>query len=172
MSACQMTRGFFIVRECGDPASDRCFSCGKAVCVEHRTATKDGVRCMECLVVREHPAAARETNTAANSIVDRFFGDLPGAGGDSPTTVDELPSIKIGNVADPAKRGTTFAEFREGLYGGQGYRPFALGAAAIGAGLLGAHEIRAFAAENRGAGSAWSDLLDMGSGSKPGLADS
>lgn len=57
---CQVKRGFFILRDCGEPAGHSCISCGRACCALHVRLGASPI-CLEC----EHKGAAPEASSAA-----------------------------------------------------------------------------------------------------------
>src|SRR3954447_22820539 len=47
-ATCRVTRGFFVLRPCAQPAVAACPQCARALCEEHVVTTEAGVRCPEC----------------------------------------------------------------------------------------------------------------------------
>lgn len=48
MSVCTAQKGFFLLRECGRPASSVCSQCGRPICNLHMTMRDGGCYCFEC----------------------------------------------------------------------------------------------------------------------------
>jgi hypothetical protein len=47
MATCAVRRGFFVLRDCGEPAGNVCSECARPICPEH-TVMADTVLCVEC----------------------------------------------------------------------------------------------------------------------------
>jgi hypothetical protein len=58
-SGCAVRRGFFVLRECGQPAIGLCATCGRSVCAEHSALGTAAMLCVEC--------QAREQTTSDNT---------------------------------------------------------------------------------------------------------
>lgn len=48
MAGCQIKRGFFVLRDCAQPAIGECSSCGRAICRECRAPTMSTTLCVDC----------------------------------------------------------------------------------------------------------------------------
>ena len=48
MSACAVRRGFFILRDCGEPSVYTCNECGRSMCAEHTIQEGGQTFCVEC----------------------------------------------------------------------------------------------------------------------------
>jgi len=59
---CQIKRGFFVLRDCGQVAPYICHVCSRAVCQEHARLEGTTLRCLECLA-RDHDTTAEEPET-------------------------------------------------------------------------------------------------------------
>lgn len=47
MMKCAVRRGFFVLRDCDEPAMNSCAECGRPICAAH-TAMSDTLVCVEC----------------------------------------------------------------------------------------------------------------------------
>jgi hypothetical protein len=48
MMGCACKRGFFSLRDCGDPVSTTCSSCGRGVCAAHLSPASGFSQCLDC----------------------------------------------------------------------------------------------------------------------------
>jgi hypothetical protein len=64
MEGCAVKRGFFVLRDCGNPAMNTCQSCGRPVCREHRVASQQSLLCVDC--------HARQQQTLEQERLDAF----------------------------------------------------------------------------------------------------
>jgi hypothetical protein len=60
---CQLQRGFFSLRNCGQTATQICTGCARSVCTNHLSPQAEFLRCVEC-VARE---AQDDTSSSADS---------------------------------------------------------------------------------------------------------
>ncbi len=61
-NTCMCKRGFFVLRDCGNPANRSCQRCNRPACLEHLSPTTGMLVCVEC--------AAREEQTAVDPTYD------------------------------------------------------------------------------------------------------
>ncbi|HSE99143.1 MAG TPA: hypothetical protein VLD57_12820, partial [Blastocatellia bacterium] len=47
MNGCEVRRGFFVLRDCGEPAFNTCMECGRSMCAAH-TSMSEAMLCVEC----------------------------------------------------------------------------------------------------------------------------
>jgi hypothetical protein len=47
-SQCQCKRGFFALRNCGQPASRQCITCQRFACADHLAPSKGYMECLDC----------------------------------------------------------------------------------------------------------------------------
>ena len=58
---CQIKRGFFVLRGCGQLAPHICHVCSGAVCQEHARLAETTLRCLECLASDQEATTEPET---------------------------------------------------------------------------------------------------------------
>ena len=58
---CQIKRGFFVLRGCGQLAPHICHVCSRAVCQEHARLAGTTLRCLECLASDQEATTEPET---------------------------------------------------------------------------------------------------------------
>jgi len=52
MNECAAQRGFLMFRNCGNPATGECGSCGRPMCSEHLAASTGYTTCLDCVARR------------------------------------------------------------------------------------------------------------------------
>ncbi len=67
MGGCAVKRGFFVLRDCGNPAINSCQMCNRPVCREHRYASQQYLVCVDC--------HARQQQTLEQERIDDFSGN-------------------------------------------------------------------------------------------------
>jgi hypothetical protein len=45
---CALKRGFFLLRDCGQPTEDSCTECARPICQDHATRQQGQPICLEC----------------------------------------------------------------------------------------------------------------------------
>jgi hypothetical protein len=69
MNGCVCKRGFFSLRDCGDPIAARCAACGREVCAAHLSPASGFTKCLDChargAAAQERPAAGTPAARAA-----------------------------------------------------------------------------------------------------------
>jgi hypothetical protein len=58
LDTCACKRGFFTLRDCGNPATTTCSICSRRICDEHLAPRVDAKVCAECAAKQEEDAAA------------------------------------------------------------------------------------------------------------------
>ncbi|MBN1671679.1 MAG: hypothetical protein JXR37_11625 [Kiritimatiellae bacterium] len=58
---CKSKVGLLFLRDCNEPATGQCVTCGRAVCAKHQLAGDQGPVCRECARYDEKMADRRET---------------------------------------------------------------------------------------------------------------
>ncbi len=48
MNECAAQRGFLMFRNCGNPATNECSTCGRPMCSEHLSAASGFTTCLDC----------------------------------------------------------------------------------------------------------------------------
>jgi hypothetical protein len=48
METCKAKRGFFSLRDCGEPASKKCALCSRSMCTQHLSPGSGYSRCLDC----------------------------------------------------------------------------------------------------------------------------
>jgi hypothetical protein len=56
MNECAAQRGFLMFRDCGNPASGSCSTCGRPMCSEHLAASTGFSTCLDCAARRPDEA--------------------------------------------------------------------------------------------------------------------
>ena len=62
MTNCAVKRGFFVLRDCDDPAANFCNTCSRPLCFQHSVFSDAGILCVECNA-REREADGEEDQT-------------------------------------------------------------------------------------------------------------
>ena len=63
---CQLQRGFFTLRNCGQTATQICTSCARSVCSAHLSPQAEFLRCVECVARDEQDdTSSRSDNTTS-----------------------------------------------------------------------------------------------------------
>ena len=52
MNECAAQRGFLMFRDCGNPATNECATCGRPMCSEHLAASTGFTTCLDCVARR------------------------------------------------------------------------------------------------------------------------
>lgn len=52
MNECAAQRGFLMFRNCGNPSTNECASCGRPMCSEHLAASTGFTTCLDCVARR------------------------------------------------------------------------------------------------------------------------
>ena len=74
---CRAKRGFFSLRDCGDPADAPCVDCKRPMCSLHRSPSSGFTRCLDCEARKPVAAAAAAAGTAgaADAVVAEDLND-------------------------------------------------------------------------------------------------
>ena len=62
---CQLQRGFFSVRNCGQTATQICTSCSRSVCTDHLSPHAEFLRCVECVARDDQEETSETTNSTS-----------------------------------------------------------------------------------------------------------
>jgi hypothetical protein len=74
MERCRAKRGFFSLRDCGDPADAACTECKRPMCSLHRSPASGFARCLDCEARK--PVAQGTTTADAQTPADPTVDDL------------------------------------------------------------------------------------------------
>ena len=56
MNTCMARRGFLTLRDCGQPATQSCTTCQRAMCTEHLSSASGYQQCLDCFAKSEQSA--------------------------------------------------------------------------------------------------------------------
>lgn len=71
---CQIRKGFFTLKPCGEKAFSLCADCGKEVCPKHsQQDTSSKVRCVECAGKMQHQARTINPQAPKNDVFDDLW---------------------------------------------------------------------------------------------------
>jgi len=63
MSSCQIKKGIFVLKECGEFAAVKCSTCQKDVCAQHSRQDGSKLVCCECYAIGNQNDILQNTNT-------------------------------------------------------------------------------------------------------------
>jgi hypothetical protein len=104
MSACQIQRGLFMLRDCGNPAVETCQNCGKGLCQEHVAYSDLKPYCIPCQEKLAQEPVDKEKN--------------PSDPNESPDSGANLPPAREWNCPGYSQR------WRERYYSNTGFIPY------------------------------------------------
>jgi hypothetical protein len=74
VSGCQCKRGFFALRDCGEPAASTCGTCHRRVCAPHLSPASGFTQCLDC-AGRAEPSSESQSQSQSQAQESTFDDD-------------------------------------------------------------------------------------------------